>query len=230
MLGSHSVARIRIWDLPTRVFHILLILCIVGLVITGEVGGDAMRIHFLLGYAVLTLVFFRLVWGLVGGHWSRFIHFVPKPSTLKTYLRALRNQHVHPHVGHNPLGALSVLAMLSILLLQVFSGLMSDDEISNAGPWTALVSSDWVEWATEYHGEVGKTLLLTLIGLHVITVLFYKHVKKDDLISPMLHGDKSVPEGTPAARDSFTSRLFALGVLLGCAYGVYRLVQLGGAS
>lgn len=230
MHGSHSVARIRIWDLPTRVFHVLLILCIVGLIITGEVGGDAMRFHFLLGYAVLTLVFFRLVWGLVGGHWSRFIHFVPKPSSLTTYLRALRSQQVSPHAGHNPLGALSVLAMLCILLLQVFSGFMSDDEISNSGPWTALVSSNWVEWATQYHSEVGKALLLSLIGLHVFAVLFYKYMKKDDLISPMLHGDKNMPEGTPSSRDTFTSRLFALGVLLGCTYGVYRLVQLGGVS
>lgn len=230
MHDSHSVARIRIWDLPTRVFHVLLILCIVGLVITGEVGGDAMRFHFLLGYAVLSLVFFRLVWGLVGGHWSRFIHFVPKPSSLTAYVRALRSQQIRPHAGHNPLGALSVLAMLCVLLLQVFSGFMSDDEISNSGPWTALVSSNWVEWATQYHSEVGKALLLSLIGLHVFAVLFYKYMKKDDLISPMLHGDKNVPEGTPASRDTFTSRLFALGVLLGCIYGVYRLVQLGGVS
>ena len=229
MSGSHSFARVRVWDLPTRVFHILLILCVVGLVITGEVGGDVMRIHFWLGYAVLSLLFFRVVWGLVGGHWSRFCHFVPNFSTLTAYLHLLRNKQVTAHVGHNPLGALSVLAMLCILLIQVFSGFMSDDEISNAGPWTSFVSSNWVEWSTEYHGEIGKAILLTLVGLHVATVLYYKHVKKDDLISPMLHGDKNVPGGTPASRDSFTTRLFAFGVLIGCAYGVYRLVQLGGA-
>ena len=84
-----------------------------------------------------------------------------------------------------------------------------------------------MEWATEYHGDVGKAVLLCLIALHVMTVLYYKYGKKDDLISPMLHGDKNVPEGTPTSRDSLTSRLFAIGVLVGCAYGVYRLVQLG---
>jgi cytochrome b len=229
MTSAHSVVRLRVWDLPTRVFHILLVVSVMGLVISGEIGGDAMRIHFWLGYAVLTLLFFRFVWGLVGGHWSRFVHFVPTPSKLTAYLHALRHQPTTPHVGHNPLGALSVLAMLSILLLQVFSGFMSDDEISNSGPWTALIPGDWVALATEYHGEVGKAVLLTLIGLHVATVLYYKYVKKDDLISPMLHGDKNVPEGTPASRDTISSRLFAIGVLLGCAYGVYRLVQLGGS-
>ncbi len=229
MTSAHSVVRLRVWDLPTRVFHILLVVSVMGLVISGEIGGDAMRIHFWLGYSVLTLLFFRFVWGLVGGHWSRFVHFVPAPSKLKAYLHALRHRQTTTHAGHNPLGALSVLAMLSILLLQVFSGFMSDDEISNSGPWTALIPGDWVALATEYHGEVGKAVLLTLIGLHVATVLYYKYVKKDDLISPMLHGDKNVPEGTPASRDTISSRLFAIGVLLGCAYGVYRLVQLGGS-
>ena len=227
MSGSHSFARVRIWDLPTRVFHALLVVSVAGLIVTGEVGGNAMPIHFWLGYVVLTLVFFRLVWGLVGGHWSRFIHFVPAPAQLKAYVGALRRKQSVSHIGHNPLGALSVIAMLSLLLLQVFSGFMSDDEISNTGPWTSLVPNIWVEWTTEYHGDIGKALLLFLIGLHVATVLFYKHIKKEDMISPMLHGDKNVPEGTPESRDSFTSRLFALGVLLGCAYVVYRLVQLG---
>lgn len=227
MSGSHSFTRVRIWDLPTRIFHALLVLSVIGLVVTGEVGGNVMRFHFWFGYVVLTLVFFRLIWGFVGGHWSRFRNFVPTPAHLRAYLQALRAKKSFPHVGHNPLGALSVVAMLSILLLQVFSGFMSDDEISNAGPWTALVPSDWVEWATEYHGDIGKAVLIVLVALHVATVLYYKHIKQEDLITPMLHGDKNVPEGTPSSRDTFTSRLFALAVLMGCAYGVYRLAQFG---
>ncbi len=227
MPNSLSFTRVRIWDLPTRLFHALLVVSVIGLVVTGEVGGDAMKIHFWLGYTVLTLVFFRVAWGLVGGHWSRFSHFVPTPAKLYAYLQALRTQQTTSPIGHNPLGALSVLAMLSLLMLQVFSGFMSDDEISNAGPWTALIPNNWVEWATTYHSDIGKAALLLLIGLHVSTVLYYKHVKKEDLITPMLHGDKNVPEGTPASRDSFTSRLFAAAVFLVCAYGVYRLVQLG---
>ncbi len=224
MPHTHSLHRIRIWDLPTRGFHILLALCVAGLIATGEIG--LMQFHFWLGYLVLTLVLFRLVWGFVGGHWSRFIHFVPSPSKLRAYLQAIRAQQAPPSIGHNPLGALSVLGMLSVLLLQVFSGFMSDDEIASTGPWTALVPADWVELATAYHSDIGKVLLILLIALHVGTVLYYKRIKHDDLITPMLTGDKVFTTEVQASRDTRTSRLFALGVLVGCAYVVYRLVNL----
>lgn len=226
MHPSSLTQHIRIWDLPTRVFHILLGLSVLGLIVTGEVGGAAMQLHFLLGYAVLTLVFFRLAWGFVGGYWSRLIHFVPKPSKLLAYVRAIQTKQKPTYVGHNPLGALSVLAMLSLLLLQVFSGLMSDDEITNTGPWTALVAAHWVSLATEYHSEVGKVLLLLLIALHIGSVLYYKFVVRDDLITPMLTGDKVLPAGTRDSRDTFTSRLFALSLLAASAYVVYSLVNL----
>lgn len=226
MSDNSPLQRTRIWDLPTRIFHILLALSVTGLIVTGEIGGRAMSLHFMLGYAVLTLVLFRLVWGLVGGHWSRFTHFVPSPSKLLSHINALRTQQTSASTGHNPLGALSVLALLLVSLIQVLSGLMSDDEISNSGPWTALVPSTWVSWATEYHGEIGKVILIILVVLHVAAVLYYKRVKHEDLISPMLTGDKLVSPDTPSSRDTLTSRLFALGVLAGCAYAVYRLVNL----
>jgi cytochrome b len=116
--------------------------------------------------------------------------------------------------------------MLSILLLQVLSGFMSDDEIANTGPWTAFVPANWVELATEYHGEFGKVILILLIAIHVVTVLYYKRVKNDDLITPMLTGDKVLQSETQASRDTHTSRLFALGIFAGCAYVVYRLVTI----
>jgi len=104
MTQNQTLQRIRIWDLPTRIFHVLLILSIAGLIITGEVGGDAMPVHFLFGYNVLALVLFRVVWGVFGGHWSRFRHFIPTPSELLAYVRSLRTGHSTAHVGHNPLG------------------------------------------------------------------------------------------------------------------------------
>lgn len=226
MNQDQVVQRIRIWDLPTRVFHVGLALSIAGLILTGELGGDMMRFHFLLGYHVLVLVFFRLIWGFLGGHWSRFRHFVPSPSELLTYVQSLRAHRTPPHVGHNPMGALSVLGMLSVLLLQVFSGFISDDEIANTGPWTGFVSADWVSFATEYHSDIGKVALILLVALHIATVFFYKRAKHVDLITPMLHGDKLLPAETQPSRDSFTSRLFALGLYMGCVYAVYRLVNL----
>ena len=129
-------------------------------------------------------------------------------------------------IRDSPLGALSVIGMLAILLLQVLSGFFSDDEISNSGPWTNFVSGDWVSLATEYHSEIGKTVLLLLIGLHIVTILFYKRIKQVDLIKPMIHGDKVLPEETHSSRDTLTSRLFALGLYVGCVYVVYRLVYI----
>jgi len=225
MPHTHSLHRIRIWDLPTRVFHVLLAMCVAGLIVSGEIGGDAMRLHFWLGYAVLVLVLFRLVWGFLGGHWSRFVNFVPSPNRLIAYLHALRRHELTSHIGHNPLGALSVLGILSVLLIQVVSGFMTDDEIANTGPWVALVPSEWVSLASEYHGEVGKVLLILLVTLHVATVIYYKRIKGDDLITPMLTGDKVLTEAAPESRDTFTSRLFALSVLLGCCYVVFRFVN-----
>lgn len=230
MTPSSSATSVRIWDLPTRVFHIVLIACVAGLIITGEIGGDIMTLHFYFGYAVLTLVLFRLVWGVVGGHWSRFIHFIPNTAQLRAYIASLRQLQAKPTAGHNPLGALSVLAMLVVLLAQVFSGFLSDDEVSVSGPWTSWAPGAWIELASEYHTEIGKTLLITLVVLHIGAVLFHKYVKRDDLITPMLSGDKVLPEDlahtTPVSVDTRGSRTKAVLVLALCAYAVYRVVNL----
>ena len=230
MNPSSSDTSVRVWDLPTRLFHLGLIACVAGLIITGEIGGDIMTLHFYLGYAVLTLVFFRLAWGFVGGHWSRFIHFIPTPTVLRAYIASLRRLQAQPSAGHNPLGALSMLAMLLVLLAQVFSGFLSDDEVSVSGPWAAWAPSAWVEWASEYHTDIGKAVLISLVLLHVGAVLFHKYIKGDDLITPMVSGDKVLPEDlartTTASADTWITRTKALLILALCAYAVYRVVNL----
>jgi cytochrome b len=162
--------KVRVWDLPTRIFHWALVFCVIGLIVTGQVGGSAMDWHFRLGYTVLALLLFRLVWGLVGGHWSRFSSFLFSPASV---IRYLRGQTSVPYTtGHNPLGAGTVFAMLLFLLLQVGTGLVSDDEIASSGPLTRFVSASLVSQATAYHKEVGKVILLVLIALHVAAILF----------------------------------------------------------
>lgn len=221
------VERVRIWDLPTRVFHIVLGLCVLGLFVTAEIGDALMTVHYWLGYTVLSLVFFRIAWGLLGGHWSRFVNFVPSFVTLRQYLEALRRGEHRVSTGHNPLGALSVLSMLVLLLLQVGSGFLSDDEISAAGPWAAWAPSAWVARATAYHTEIGSVLLMVLLVLHVSSVLYYRFIHHEDLITPMVSGDKLLGGDVPPSRDTFTSRAYALSIWAACAYAVYRLVLIG---
>lgn len=218
---------IRVWDLPTRLFHWLLAACVIGLVITGSVGGNWMNWHLRLGYAVLTLLLFRLVWGFIGGHWSRFANFLYAPSSVVAYLRGrARPEH---SVGHSPLGALSVFALLLILAAQVGTGLMSDDEIAFFGPLVRFVSGDTVAMATGYHKNVGKFIVMALVLLHVAAILFYRLVKKQRLVHPMVVGDKQLALNAPSARDTGLTRVLALVVLGMCGAAVAWLVRLGNA-
>jgi cytochrome b len=219
---NHSV---RIWDLPTRFFHWALLLCVVGLAATGLTGGNWMVWHFRLGYCVFTLLLFRLVWGVIGGRWSRFASFIYAPSTMINYLRGrARPEHL---AGHNPLGAGSVFAMLLFLMVQVGTGLFSDDEIAFAGPLTRFVSGDWVSQATGYHKEIGKWILLALVLVHIAAILFYLWKKKENLIRPMLSGDKTLPVALEPSRDDAASRISALVLLGACAGAVAWVVSLG---
>lgn len=218
--------RVRVWDLPTRLFHWALVFCVVGLIISGHVGGAAIVWHARLGYAVLTLLLFRLVWGLVGGRWSRFGSFLYGPASVLAYLRGqARPDHL---VGHNPLGAGSVFAMLLVLLAQVGTGLVSDDEISFTGPLNRFVASSKGLAATWYHKQVGQWLLVALVLLHVAAILYYLHKKSENLVRPMVMGDKDLPHAAQPSRDDAASRSAAAVVLASCAGLVAWLVSLGG--
>jgi len=218
--------KVRIWDLPTRVFHWALVACIVASVTTAQIGGEAMAWHFRSGYTVLSLLLFRIVWGVVGGRWSRFAAFVYSPATVYRYLKG-QGQAGHS-IGHNPLGAASVLALLAFLLLQVASGLISDDEIATAGPFVQFVSSAIVNDATFYHTNVGKLILIGLIALHIGAILFYLFRKGENLVRPMIQGDKEVLIATESSRDDIRSRTLAAAVFLGCVALVAWLVSLAG--
>ena len=182
--------------------------------------------HFRLGYAVFTLLLFRLIWGIIGGKWSRFASFIYAPSTIIKYFKGQGDPH---HViGHTPLGALSVFAMLAFLMAQVATGLISDDEIAASGPLTKFVSNTTVSLASSYHNAVGKRLIIALVLMHVIAILFYLFKKRENLIKPMLHGDKVLSLDIPASRDDAGSRATAAVVFSLCASLVYGLVSLGG--
>ncbi len=218
------VSQVRVWDLPTRLFHWALAACVTALVITGHVGGDVMPWHARLGYAALSLLLFRLCWGFIGGRWSRFSSFLYSPGSVIAHLRG----QAHPDhlVGHSPTGALSVLTMLLLLLLQVATGLIGDDEISFTGPLNKFVDSAKGLAATWYHKRIGQWLIVALIVLHVCAVLFYLWKKQDNLIKPMLDGDKAMARPAAPSRDDAASRLAALAVLAACGALVAGMVQL----
>jgi cytochrome b len=212
----------RIWDLPTRVFHWALGAAVLGLIATGL--GGVMEWHFRLGYAVLALLLFRLLWGFVGGRWSRFGSFFYGPRSVLAYLRG----RAHPDhlVGHTPLGALSVFAVLAVLALQVTTGLVADDEISAAGPLTRFVSGEVVSLATGWHKGFGKTIVIALVSLHVLAVLFYVLVKRHQLVRPMISGDKQIAARVAPSRDDTASRGLALALFAVCAGIAYWIASL----
>ena len=212
---------VKVWDLPTRIFHWSLAFAVAALVISAELGGDAMVWHFRLGYGVMSLLIFRLVWGFAGGKWSRFNSF---NYPLKTVIRYARGERLPAQeVGHNPLGAWAVFAMLFFLLLQVSTGLLSDDEITNAGPLSKFVSSTLVNYATFYHKAIGKLIIFVLIALHIAAIAYHYFVKKDNLIKPMIMGFKPAWLETTNSADNLGSRLLAV-VIFALASGFVILM------
>jgi cytochrome b len=195
---------VRVWDAPTRLFHWALVACFIGLLVTSQIGGSAMVWHFRLGYMVMALLLFRIVWGIYGGYWARFSTFLYGPGRILAHLQG-RSSPLES-VGHNPLGALSVFAMFAFLSIQVLSGLMSDDEIASAGPLSRFVSATWVSNATFYHKNIGKLLLITLVLAHLGAIVFYFIKKGENLVTPMLNGDKKLSFDAPSTSDTSADR------------------------
>ena len=217
---------VRVWDLPTRACHWLLATLFVALIITGRVGGAAMDWHMRIGLTVLALLVFRLLWGLIGGRWSRFAAFIYGPATVLRYLRGQHTPSEHFEVGHNPLGSLSVFGLLLLLLVQVATGLVADDEVATTGPLNKFVANARALAATAWHTGAGQWILIAMVVLHVVAIIFYKW-RGVSLVKPMLVGDKHLAGDVPPSRDSWASRLLALVLALLCMTGAGLLAKLG---
>lgn len=178
---------IRVWDLPIRLFHWMLVLCIIGSFISVNIGGNAIQWHAYFGYSILCLLIFRIIWGFIGSTHARFISFFPSKQAILAYL-----QGSSPRVlGHNPVGALSVFALLFVLCVQVTTGLFVDDEIAFQGPLAKYVSSSVSSFLSQIH-EGNQVVIYTLIAIHVAAIWFYKKFKGENLIKPMISGDKEI--------------------------------------
>jgi cytochrome b len=216
---------VRVWDLPTRMFHWCVVVCFVGLFTTALTGGFAMEWHFRFGYAMASLLVFRFVWGFLGGHWSRFSSFLYSPRSIRDYL-AGRAPAVHL-VGHNPLGAASVFLMLILLAVQVSTGLFSEDKGDAFGPLSMMVSHSTVLQVSSYHKNIGKFLLLVTISVHISAIAFYFFRRGQNLVRPMVSGDKALAEAVIGSQDNARSRLKALFVFGFSVLLVMAIVQLG---
>ena len=218
-----SPVRIRVWDVPTRVVHWLVVLLVAFSWWTAETGR--MEWHRWSGYTMLALVIFRVYWGIAGSSTARFREFVRGPRATASYLKG--NWTAAP--GHNPLGALSVVALLALLAAQVALGLFAVDvDGIESGPLSTYVSFEAGRTAAGWHESVFD-VLTAFIALHVVAVGYYVVVRKQALVAAMVHGKRAYPEPQPQPMRSASFMRLMIGVVLaaGCTWMVARAFQFG---
>jgi cytochrome b len=194
-------------------------MAVIGSFVSVKLGGNAMIWHGRFGYLVLALIVFRLIWGFVGTHHALFVNFIRFPKAILAYLK---NPTETP--GHSPLGAISVMVLLSLFLAQALAGLFASDDIAFDGPLAKYVASSWVELLTSFH-RLNEWVLLTLVGVHVGAILYYKYAKRINLISAMVTGDKEWADAAPLVQDDSKIRLKAMAILIAIALIMYYFLR-----
>ena len=212
----------RVWDAPTRLFHWAIVLLVAFSYIS--IKKDWIQLHFLSGYTILTLLLFRIVWGITGSETSRFRNFLGSPLAGLRHLARFGQREPDTEMGHNAAGGWMVLAMLLVLLAQVTTGLFSNDDVMNEGPLAHHVGKAVSDQITGIHGTIFN-VILGLIALHILAIIAYAVVKRHDLVRAMVTGRKRLPATMRQPR--FASPLLALLILCVSAGAVYALVTFG---
>jgi len=212
---------VAVWDWPVRIVHWSLVVLITMSWITSELGGNAMTYHMWSGYTILTLLIFRIAWGWVGGRHARFGSFVRGPGEVIRYAASLAGARSSSFLGHNPLGGWSVLLMLLSMTVQAATGLFANDEIFTEGPLASRVSAETSGFLTTIH-RYNFYVLLALIVLHVLAIVFYLLVKRENLVGAMFTGRKHIAD--PAAQDEPMASLLRAAVVLLVAAGVVAVI------
>lgn len=217
-----SVSRGLIWDLPTRLVHWSVVLLFAALWWTGE--KRMLDWHRLAGYTLLALILFRLLWGMIGSTTARFGHFLRGPATLYRYVcKDMFSRSATPHIGHNPVGGWSVLALLATLLAELLTGLVAVDvDGLESGPFSYLVDFDQGRAAAALHHFLFN-LLVGLVALHLLAIVYHLAFHRNDLVRPMLTGRRPARDAT--ARLHFAPLPLAGILLLGCAAMTWVLVR-----
>lgn len=218
MKSTDLALKLPVWDLPTRLFHWLLVALIAFSWWSAE--NDEIDLHIWSGIAVLSLLLFRLLWGIFGSSTARFSSFVRGPRVVFDYLRDATSWRV---AGHTPLGALSVVALLGMTAVQAGLGLIASDEDGfYEGPLAYLVSAGTSESATELHEDLFNVLLV-LIGLHVAAIIYYR-LRGKKLVGAMITGKGDLEPGIAPMRPG---RWWVALLCLAAAIGVTRWVIAG---
>jgi cytochrome b len=229
-MADKNEQRIRIWDLPVRLFHWTLVVLMTVSYFSGQAGGDWMKLHFWSGYSILALLLFRIAWGFVGSTTARFSHFIKGPVAAIEHLKELAGANRPRDVGHNPLGGAMVVALLLGLLLQVVAGLFSADTDTGlvTGPLANLVPDKWIERATSFH-TFWINILLLMVAIHVLAALTYLVWKRQNLIGAMFTGRKPLEHvaeaGKPAPTLTFAPGGLAISLLIAAGAIVYFCVR-----
>lgn len=208
---SSQPPSVRVWDVPTRLFHWAIVILIAVSWLSADRGY--MRVHLWSGLALLTLVVFRIVWGFVGSTTSRFSNFIHSPASVLGYLRQSAGAQKRLYAGHNPAGGLMVVVLISALCAQIVTGLLANNDINFNSPLATLVSKEVSDEMTVLHGSLFD-LILVLVWMHVVAVFFYLFVKGENLVWPMFTGRKHrahVPGGVSIRFTSVPLALFLIG-------------------
>ena len=213
---NEPLRAVYVWDLPVRLFHWSLVALVVLSWASREL--DYMEVHRWSGYAILTLVLFRIGWGFAGTRHARFADFVRTPRAMRAYMADILAGAKAQHLGHNPAGGWSVMAILACMLVQAITGLFVSDEVLFDGPFYRAVSEETAHRLKQLHG-INFNILLLLIGLHLAAITFYRFVKREDLVRPMLSGFKWVPIDSPAG-DAPRVGSWRAPLVLACAAGI----------
>jgi cytochrome b len=216
-----AARRVVLWDLPLRVFHWSLVAAVTVAIVTGELGGAWMPWHGRAGLVIVGLLVFRVLWGVIGSATSRFAQFAPTPGRVLAYLRGRWRG-----VGHNPLGALSVFALLGGLSLQAATGLFGNDDIAFAGPLNHLVGDETGARATGWHRLLADGLI-ALVVLHLAALAFHVIVKRHRLVRPMITGRQELAPGVVLPRPRGYGRF---GLLSAVAVAATAVLALAGAG
>ncbi len=212
---------VLVWDFPVRIFHWLIVALVAAAYATWRLNW--MVWHGWIGYAVLTLVLFRLLWGFFGGETARFSGFLSAPRPVFQHLKHSFRREPDHQVGHNPAGGWMVVLLLALLLVETLTGVYVANDIVDEGPLTEIVPA-WAANAIASAHAIGWDVLLAAIVLHVLAIAGFAAIKGQNLLRPMVTGTKVLPASVAAPRAGSPARAGLL--LLGCAVATALLVNL----